>query len=343
MTSLAETHFTKSYGAGNMANKETQKTVLVTGGSGFVGGMVCRLLVDAGHNVINVDKRKKEIEGVTQYPFDIDNHQLKGVIQLTKPDTIMHFAAEHEVGRSVADPATYYWNNVANTIALLNQAVKAGVKNFIFSSSSSVYGMVDVFPTPEATDRDPVSPYGKTKKMVEDILVDYHTAYGLNFAALRYFNAAGAAPNLTHGYTQDPATHLIPIIARAAIEGTQVNVFGDSYPTKDGTAERDYTHVFDIATAHLSAMNYLEDGGHSGAFNIGAGNSVSVLDVIDTFNRVNNTNVKYGIVDKRPGDSSKTFADISKASNAFGWSPVYKLEDIVKHAYEWEKKVHKVK
>lgn len=336
-------HFTKFYGAGNMANKETQKTVLVTGGSGFVGGMVCRLLVDAGHNVINIDRRKKDIEGVTQYPFDIDNHQLKGVIQLTKPDTIMHFAAEHEVGRSVEDPGTYYWNNVANTIALLNQAVKAGVKNFVFSSSSTVYGLTDVFPTPETIDRNPVSPYGNTKKMVEDILVDYHSAYGLNFAALRYFNAAGADPSLKHGYTQDPATHLIPIIAKAALEGESVKVFGTDYLTKDGTAERDYTHVLDIATAHLSAMNYLEDGGDSGAFNIGSGSSTSVLDVISTFNTVNGTNVAVDTVARRPGDAEKTFADITKAKAAFGWNPVYNLEDIVKHAYEWEKKVQRVK
>jgi len=326
-----------------MANKETQKTVLVTGGSGFVGGMVCRLLVDAGHNVINIDRRKKDIDGVTQYPFDIDNHQLKGVIQLTKPDTIMHFAADHEVARSVEDPGTYYWNNVANTIALLNQAVKAGVKNFVFSSSSTVYGKVDVFPTPEATDRNPVSPYGRTKKMVEDILVDYHNAYGLNFVALRYFNAAGADPDLRHGYVQDPATHLVPILAKAAIENTPVKIFGADYPTKDGTAERDYTHVFDIATAHLAAMNYLEDGGDSGAFNIGASDSSSVLDVVNTFNSVNSTDIEYNVGPRRSGDVSKTYADSTKASKAFGWSPIYKLDDIVKHAYEWEKKVQKVK
>lgn len=342
MISLVVKHCTMSSGETTMV-KDTQKTVLVTGGSGFVGGMVCRLLVAAGHNVINIDKKKKEIDGVTQYPFDIDNHQLKGVIQLTRPDTIMHFAAEHEVGRSMVEPGKYYWNNVANTIALLNHAVGAGVKNFVFSSSSSVYGMVDRFPTPETTDRDPVSPYGRTKKMVEDILVDYYRSYGLNFAALRYFNAAGADPDLKHGYTQEPASHLIPILARAAINGDNVNVYGNDYATKDGTAERDYTHVFDIATAHLAAMHYLEDGGMSGAFNIGAGSTASVLEVINTFNRVNQTNIEYNVTDRRPGDPKQTFADITKAKSSFGWEPVYKLEDIVKHAYEWEKKVQKVK
>ena len=342
MISLVVMHSTISSGETIMV-KDTQKTVLVTGGSGFVGGMVCRLLVAAGHNVINIDKKKKDIDGVTQYPFDIDNNQLKGVIQLTRPDTIMHFAAEHEVGRSMVEPGKYYWNNVANTIALLNHAVGAGVKNFVFSSSSSVYGTIDTFPTPETTEREPVSPYGKTKKIVEDILVDYYRAYGLNFTSLRYFNAAGADPELKHGYTQEPASHLIPILARAAINGDTVDVYGDDYATADGTAERDYTHVADIATAHLAAMQYLEDGGVSGAFNIGAGSTTSVLAAIDAFNRVNQTNIKYNIADRRPGDPKQTFADITKAKNSFGWEPVYTLDDIVKHAYEWEKKVQKVK
>lgn len=342
MTFLVVEPYMKLSGENTMA-RDTQKTVLVTGGSGFVGGMVCRLLVAAGHNVINIDRKKKDIDGVTQYPFDIDNHQLKGVIQLTRPDTIMHFAADHEVGRSMIDPGKYYWNNVANTVALLNHAVGAGVKNFVFSSSSSVYGTHDTFPTAETTERDPMSPYGRTKKMVEDILVDYYRAYGLNFTSLRYFNAAGADPELRHGYTQDPASHLIPILARAAINGDTVDVYGDDYATADGTAERDYTHVADIATAHLAAMQYLEDGGVSGAFNIGAGSTTSVLAVINTFNRVNQTNIEYNITDRRPGDPKQTFADITKAKNSFGWEPVYTLDDIVKHAYEWEKKVQKVK
>ena len=188
--------------------KETQKTVLVTGGNGFIGTMVCKLLVGAGHNVINIDRSKKQQEGVTLYPFDINNNQLKGVIQLTQPDTIIHLAADHEVGRSVTEPHVFYDNNVRNTIALLNHAVESGVKNFIFSSSSSVYGDVLGFPTPEESPKVPMSPYGRTKAMVEDMLKDYANAYDINFVALRYFNAAGADPENTHGYTQEPA-HLV--------------------------------------------------------------------------------------------------------------------------------------
>jgi len=314
------------------------KTILVTGGSGYIGGQVCRLLVDAGHNVINVDRRKSDIPGVTLYPFDIDNHQLKGVIQLTKPNTIMHFAADHEVGRSMSEPGVFYWNNVANTIALLNHAVEAGVENFIFSSSSSVYGDIDTFPTTESTPKSPVSSYGLSKSIIEDILPDYKRAYGLNYAALRYFNAAGASPDNTHGYKQEKASHIVPIISRKILAGENVEVFGNDYDTADGTCERDYTHMFDIATAHLAADNYLSDGGESDIFNIGAGNSMSVLQVINAFERVLDTTVHYEFVPRRDGDAPKTFADNTKAREAFGWEPIYGLDDIVAHGHAWEEK-----
>jgi UDP-glucose-4-epimerase GalE len=317
------------------------KTVLVTGGSGFIGQMACRLLVAAGHNIINIDRRKVDIPGFHQYPFDIDNNQLKGIINLTKPDTIMHFAADHEVGRSVTEPGVFYWNNVANTVSLLNHAVRAGVKNFIFSSSSSVYGNITNFPTTEDTPRNPISPYGKSKNMVEDILPDFYTAYGLKFASLRYFNAAGADPNGECGYTQDPASHLIPIICRSVIRGETLKIYGDDYNTVDGTCVRDYTHVFDIASAHLAAMNYLDDGGECGAFNIGAGNGTSILSVIKEFEKVTGEKVKYEVAPRRPGDPPTTYADITKAKTAFGWEPIYGVQDIVRHAYDWEMKQQK--
>lgn len=320
-----------------MINSES-KTIIVTGGSGFIGGMVCRLLVESGHNVINIDRTKKTIDGVSQYPFDLDNHQLKGVIKLTKPDTIIHFAADHEVGRSVTEPGVFYWNNVANTIALLNHAIEFGVKNFIFSSSSSVYGNTDVIPTTEDTVKNPVSPYAKSKDIVETLLEDYSKAYDLKYISLRYFNAAGADPHIKHGYTQNPASHLVPILARAAIKGNEINVFGNDYNTHDGTAVRDYTHVYDIATAHISAMNYLDAGNDSDIFNIGAGIGHSVLDVINAFNKLVPNKISYTLQPRREGDVERTCADITKAKTKLGWEPVYTLDDIVAHAYEWEKK-----
>lgn len=319
-------------------NNQEAKTVLVTGGSGYIGGMVCRLLVAAGHNVINIDRVKKTIPGVTQYPFDLDNHQMKGIIKLTKPDAIMHFAADHEVGRSVNEPGVFYWNNVGNTISLLNNAVEAGVKHFIFSSSSSVYGDIKDFPTTEQVPMLPVSCYGLTKKMTEDMLPDYDRAYGLKSVSLRYFNAAGADPELKHGYTQKPASHLVPIICRAVINKEKVKVFGNDYDTADGTCERDYTHVYDIATAHLAALNYLEDTNTSNVFNLGQSHPNSVLQVIEAFERVTGEKVDYEIVARREGDPPKTYADISKAKSLLGWEPIFSLEEIIKHSYEWEKK-----
>ena len=323
---------------GKNMSKEAQRTILVTGGSGYIGGMVCRLLVDAGHNVINIDRTKTEIPGVTLYPFDMDNNQLKGVIQLTKPDTIMHFAAEHEVARGEKEPGLFYQNNIGNTIALLNSAVEAGVKNFIFSSSSSVYGNIDTFPTTEDTPKNPVGAYGRSKSVIEDLLPDYERAYGLKFACLRYFNAAGASPDNTHGYKQEKASHIVPIICRNIIQGKPTTVFGQDYETADGSCERDYTHVFDIATAHLAAMNYLDDGGESDIFNIGAGDSKSIFQLLATFEYVLDITIPYELGDARPGDAPKTYADISKAKEKLGWSPVYTINDIVETSMAWEKK-----
>lgn len=319
----------------------TNKTVLVTGGSGFIGTVVCMMLVEKGYNVVNVDRKKKAIEGVTQYPFDINNHQVDGIIKLLKPSTVIHFAADHEVGRSMQDPAVYYENNVSNTISLLNSCVAAKVNNVIFSGSSSVYGNTDVLPTPENTPLNPMSPYARTKAMVETILADYKAAYGLNYTTLRYFNAAGAMPDMSHGYTQEPATHLIPIVAKAAVYGESVKVYGTDYNTRDGSAERDYTHVCDIAAAHLLAMDYLDNGGQETAFNIGEGNSKTVFDVLAEFDRQGHP-ITHEVHPRRPGDVQTTCADIQKAKDLLGYEPKYTLEDIVAHAYAWEKR-HKRK
>lgn len=315
-----------------------QKTVLVTGGSGFIGIMVCLQLVEAGYNVINIDrdKKKKKLPGTTLYPFDISNHQVDGIIQLTKPDTIIHLAADHEVGRSVQDPGVFYQNNVANTIGLVNSAIKAGVKNFVFSSTSSVYGDIHSFPTAESAPMLPVSPYGRSKAMVEQMLWDYTHAHGMRFVSLRYFNAAGADPDMRHGYTQDPASHLVPIVCRNALSGDTLTVYGNDYDTPDGTCERDFTHVCDIASAHLCAIDYLDNGGDSDVFNIGAGNSTSVLGVVEALEHTTGAKVNYEFDNRRAGDPAKTHSDIAKAKKLLKWSPQYTINDIVEHAYQWE-------
>lgn len=315
-----------------------KKTILITGGNGYIGSMISHILIDEGHSVIVIDRdrKKKQIPGTTLYPFDIANPQVEGIIQLMKPDAIIHLAADHEVGRSVLEPGVFYWNNVANTIQLLNHAVSAGVGHFIFSSSSSVYGDTSSFPTNESQPMLPVSPYGRTKAIVENMLWDYAHTHNLSFASLRYFNAAGADPAMRCGYTQDPASHLIPIVARKAIAKDTVEVYGDTYNTKDGTCERDYTHVHDIATAHIGALQYLFEGGKNDVFNIGSGSSVSVKEIINKFTEVTDVPVNHTVREPRPGDPPKTYADITKAQRVLGWTPKYTIDDIIQHEHQWQ-------
>ena len=314
---------------------EEQKTILVTGGSGFIGSVTCKLLVDSGHNVINIDRIKRSQEGVTQYPFDIDNHQLKGVIQLTKPDAIIHLAADHSVPKSINDPATYYYNNVANTIALLNNAVKAGVKNFVFSSSSSVYGDSEFLLNSEDDPTFPKTPYGRTKVIVESILRDYSKVYDFNHVSLRYFCAAGSYEGL--GYRLDPKEHILPILIDKALNNEVFTINGDDYDTIDGTNVRDYTHVFDIASAHIAALNYLFDKKESNLFNIGGGSPQSIKQVITEVEKQLDKKVKVEIGPRREGDAVKTDANISKSLDLLGWEPLYNIEDIVRDEILYQK------
>lgn len=319
----------------------SNKNILVTGGSGFIGGQTCIQLIEAGYNVVSIDFNGRPIPGVTLYNEDIGQANLVKILKDNHIDTIMHFAAFHEVARSVSEPGLFYNNNVSNTITLLNAAVQVGVGDFIFSSSSSVYGNITNFPTNEDTPKAPISSYGKSKLMVEDMLKDYVNAYGLKFIALRYFNAAGADPNGNWGYRQEIATHIIPILLRAAINGNVIKIFGDDYDTFDGTCIRDYTHVYDIATAHIAAMNYLDHGGESGVFNIGSGLGNSLLELIEAFKEITKIDVQYEICDRRPGDPACTMADITKTSDAFNWKPIKTFNDIILDAYFWELKQNK--
>ena len=307
---------------------EQQKTILVTGGSGFIGSITCKFLVDSGHNVINIDRIKRQQEGVHQYPFDIDNHQLEGVIALTKPDAVIHLAADHSVPLSIGNPADTYYNNVANTVALLKHCIKSNVKHFVFSSSSSVYGNSEFVVNTETDPTNPLTPYGRSKQMIETVLKDFSNAYDLTFASLRYFNAAGSYEGL--GYTLEPKSHLVPILVDKALKGETFTLNGEDYETKDGTCERDYTHVADIASAHISALNYLFDGGNGGIFNIGGGSSSSIKEVIAEVEKQLDLTIDTEVGPKREGDPAVTSANVARAWEEVGWESNFDIEDIVK-------------
>jgi len=314
---------------------EEQKTILVTGGSGFIGSITCKLLVDSGYNVINIDRTKRKLEGVTQYPFDIDNHQLKGILELTKPDAIIHLAADHSVPKSLQDPSSTYFNNVANSISLLKFAIETGVKYFVFSSSSSVYGDSKSLLNSEVDPTQPKTPYGRSKRMIEETLEDFSNAYDFNYTSLRYFNAAGSYEGL--GYQLEPKEHLVPILVDKALKNEEFVINGDDYDTKDGTCVRDYTHVFDIATAHLASLNYLFDGGDSGIFNIGAGSPKSIKEVLAEVETQLDVKLQTSVGPRRTGDPEKTDANTTKAMNSFGWEPVKTISEIVSDEIEYQK------
>lgn len=319
------------------------KTVLVTGGSGFIGASTCLRLVEEGYNVVNIDRRKRELPGVTQYPFELDNHQVRGLIKLLQPEAIIHLAASHTVEGSMTDPGTYYWNNVANTISLLNHAVDAGVKKFVFSSSSSVYGdnmkSAQVGAEEDNTPKAPISPYAKSKSITEDILWDYATAHDLQSVSLRYFNAAGSDTKNGIGYVtakDELPTHLIPVLCKAVNESETFTIFGDTHATKDGTTSRDYTHVMDIVEGHVKALEYLNAGGNTDIFNMGASDTHTILEVIEHFESVTGKKVDYKVGNKRSGDVNITFANNTKAAEILDWHPTHDLNTIIEDAWAWE-------
>ena len=310
------------------------KNVLVTGGNGYIGHQTVLQLQESGFNPIVVDWVNDASKNSYTYSFD-DNHVLE-ILKFHDIETVIHFAADHEVGRSVEEPSVFYNNNIVASVKLLDKCIQAGVKNFIFSSSSSVYGDNVDFPTTENTLKNPMSPYGRTKDMFEEILKDYETAYGIRTLSLRYFNAAGADILNRHGYVQEPQSHLVPILARCFGQDLPFTVFGNDYDTPDGTCIRDYTHVWDIANAHIAAIDYLDRNGPHQVFNIGKGNGESVLEVINAFEQHTGKEIQVNFGNRRAGDPPKTFADITLATNELLWFPRYGLKDIVEHAYKWE-------
>ena len=253
----------------------------------------------------------------------------------------MHFAAFIAVGESVADPGKYYRNNVAGALNLIEAARDHRIGAFVFSSTAAVYGIPDHVPIPESASKQPINPYGQSKWMVECMLRDFAAAHGLKSTALRYFNAAGADPDCETGERHDPETHLIPLALDAAAGiGKPLTVFGEDYPTADGTCIRDYIHVADLAEAHVAALRAMLGGADSNAYNLGTGNGFTVRQVIDAVERATGRPVPHGIGPRRAGDPAALVADPSAANRDLGWRPVMSdLNSIVATAWAWHQKV----
>ena len=316
-------------------------SVLIVGGAGYIGSQTAKAVAAAGLEPIVLDNLVYGHEWAVKWgPLvrgDLaDRPLLADVMKRHRVDAVIHFAAYAYVGESVTNPRKYFGNNVAGSLNLLDAMLDAGVRDVVFSSTCATYGEPQRVPISEDHPQSPVNPYGETKLAVEKMLHWYGQAYGIRYAALRYFNAAGADPDGEVGETHDPETHLIPLAIEAAVGAGELAIFGTDYPTPDGTAIRDYIHVADLADAHLRALAKLRDGAPALRLNLGTGQGQSVRAVIATVGRITGKSVRTREVGRRAGDPPALVADARQAGAALGWKPRYpELETIVEHAVRW--------
>ena len=324
------------------------RTILVTGGAGYIGTHVVKTLQQKGFRVVVLDNlvygHCDLVETTLKADLVVgdicDRLFLDRVFKDYAIDAVMHFAAFAYVGESVKDPAKYYWNNVTGTITLLQAMRKAGVNKFVFSSTCATYGVPDVVPIAEDHIQRPINPYGRSKWMVEQILADFDAAYGFKSICFRYFNAAGADPDGELGEDHSPETHLIPLALQVALgQRESVSILGTDYPTPDGTCVRDYIHVSDLARAHVLGMQHLLEGGDSQIFNLSNGNGFSVREVIETVKTVTGCPIPVVEKERRPGDPPVLVGSGEKALQVLGWQPQHpELVDIISHAWNWHRK-----
>lgn len=322
-------------------------SILVTGGAGYIGSHMVLELLDAGESVVVVDNLSTGFRWAVAEPATLvvgdagDEDLVKAIVRKHGVGAIIHFAGSIVVPDSVADPLGYYLNNTVKSRALIQAAVDTGVKNFIFSSTAAVYGNPTENPVPETAGPAPMSPYGSSKLMTEIMLRDASRAYDFRAVALRYFNVAGADPEGRSGQSTPRATHLIKVACETALgKRAGMEVFGTDYPTPDGTCIRDYIHVKDLARAHMSALQYLRQGGLTDIFNCGYSKGYSVLDVIGAVKRVSNVDFPVKLSPRRPGDPAAIVAASAKIRGRLGWQPEHdNLDQIVAQALAWEKKL----
>lgn len=314
------------------------QTILVAGGAGYIGSHINKMLHQAGYRTLVLDNLSRGNQQTIKRGIFIegdlaDTAFLDALFKTHSIDAVMHFAAFIDVGESVKDPAKYYQNNVVNTLNLLTAMVRHQVKRFVFSSTAAIFGNPVHPKIKEGHPCHPLNPYGESKLMVEKMVHDFDTAYELKSSCLRYFNAAGGDPNGEIKNFQKYSSNLIPIILQNLKTNQPVTIFGTDYATPDGTCIRDYIHIEDLGTAHLTALNHLLNGGPSTCYNLGNGKGFSVREVIQTVERVLSQKVKVIEGKRRPGDAPILLADSSKASEELGWHPRYSLEQMIEHAH----------
>ncbi|NBJ94038.1 UDP-glucose 4-epimerase GalE [Parablautia muri] len=319
--------------------------VLVCGGAGYIGSHVNKQLYKEGYETVVFDNLiYGHWEAVKWGHFiqgDLKNlDEIEAVFKEYNIEAVFHFAAFAYVGESVVKPEKYYYNNVTNTLNLLHVMKKYGCNKLIFSSTCATYGEPERVPITEEMKQNPINPYGASKLMVERIFQDYNKAYGLKFVVFRYFNAAGADPEGEIGESHTPETHLIPLVLDAASgKRRDIKVFGTDYATPDGSCIRDYIHVYDLATAHLLALHYLEEGKESNFFNLGNALGTSVLEVVKTVKKVTGRDFTVTLAERRAGDPARLVGSSEKAQKMLGWKPIYgDIDIIVEHAWKWHEK-----
>ncbi len=320
----------------------SSRRILVTGGAGYIGSNTALQLLDAGYDVVVVDNlsrgHREAVDPARLRVIDLlDTEGLIRVMQEAPCEAVIHFAAYIAVGESMKAPEIYFHNNVAGSLSLLTAMVKTGIQRLVFSSTAAVYGMPAVSPIPETEPYAPVSAYGESKVMVEQLLRWFDEVHGLRSVCLRYFNAAGADSGMRSGERHEPETHLIPLLFQAVQTGQPITLFGDDYPTPDGTCIRDYIHVTDLARAHILAVEHLTGGGGSRKFNAGTGHGYSVREVLHEVETVTGKAVPFTMGPRRAGDPPSLVADSQQLQRELGWVPQYSdLSTIVETAWRWE-------
>ncbi len=318
--------------------------ILITGGAGYIGSHTVKELLKTNREIIIFDNLSRGHHeaipfGVKFEKIDILNRDLllKALIKYNI-DSIIHFAAFAYVEESVRNPELYYRNNVNGSFNLINSAVIAGVKRFIFSSTCSVYGNPNKIPIDETTEVNPINPYAKTKLLVENKIREVSEVTGMKYVILRYFNAAGDSPDGEIGESHDPEPHLIPRVMYSALgKLNNLKIYGDDYPTKDGTCIRDYIHVTDLANAHLKALEYIENDNESIILNLGTGEGYSVSEIIEKAREITGVDIKAEIDLRREGDPAILVADNKKAKKVLNWNPQFGLKEIIQTAWNWHK------